>query len=57
MERIAKLIATDLLNAVEALYGEEGLRRVVDHAKAENRSRQSNEDMDALEKAFADLEG
>ena len=54
-ERIAKLIAIDLLNAVQAIFGDEGLDKVVRHMKAANRAREDNNEIDALEKTFASL--
>ena len=52
-ERIAKLITMDVLNAVGAIFGEEGLAKVVDHARRENRTREDNAEIDALEEIFS----
>jgi hypothetical protein len=52
-EQVAKTILMDVLNAVEALYGQDGLDAVVTHARRANRVREDNNEMDYLEKAFA----
>ena len=55
-EAIAKTIAMDLLNAVQAIYGDEGLAKVAEHARRANKVREDNAEMDALEKSFSNLE-
>jgi 2-phospho-L-lactate guanylyltransferase (CobY/MobA/RfbA family) len=52
-EAITKNILMDVLNAVYTLYGQEGLEAVTAHAKAANKVREDNAEMDFLEKAFA----
>lgn len=51
--RLANLIATDVLNAVEAIYGEDGLKAVTEHARKANHAREDNAEIDALEKLFS----
>jgi hypothetical protein len=50
-ERIAK----DALDAVIAIYGDEGLRKVVAHMKRIEDSRETNVEIDELERLFGPL--
>lgn len=43
----------DLLNAVEAIYGVDGLKAVSDHVRMANKVRDDNAEIDALEAIFA----
>jgi hypothetical protein len=49
---ITQLILNDALGAIVAIYGDEGLSKVVEHMKQAAKSRQSNAEMDALESMF-----
>lgn len=52
-ERIEKLIAADCLRAVEDIFGAEGLHKVVEHMGRQNRAREDNAEIDALEQILA----
>jgi hypothetical protein len=42
----------DVLNAIEHLFGQEGLDKVVAHVKLANKARESNDEIDKLEALF-----
>jgi hypothetical protein len=51
--RTAERIATDLLDGIAFVHGEDALAKVVNHIKTVNRVREDNAEIDALEKLFA----
>ena len=51
-ERIVSIMLQDAFNAVEALYGEEGLLAVVRRMKMAAKARDSNAELDELERVF-----
>lgn len=53
-ERIKALMLIDAFNAVEAIYGVEGLAKVTSHMKASAKARERNDEIDALDVAFGD---
>jgi hypothetical protein len=46
---IARLILMDTLNGIETHFGKEGLDKVVEHAKAANKARERNAEIDEIE--------
>ena len=50
---ILKTVLGDVFDAIEALYGTDGLERIVDHCRAAERARASNAEIDEIEAAIS----
>lgn len=54
-QELLEQMLKDMIDAVNVLYGPDGLGRVVDQMKRCNRVREDSAEIDALEKMFADM--
>jgi hypothetical protein len=46
---LLQLMLNDALDSVKALYGEDGLQKVINHMRLTNRTRESNSEIDKFE--------